>query len=49
MIEKTATELSRLLSSGSLSSVELTGAYLDRIAKANGDLNVYITICEESA
>ena len=49
MIEKTATELSRLLSSGSLSSVELTEAYLDRIAKANGNLNVYITICEESA
>ena len=49
MIEKTATELSRLLSSGSLSSVELTGAYLDRIAKANDNLNAYITICEESA
>ncbi|MDG2140550.1 MAG: Asp-tRNA(Asn)/Glu-tRNA(Gln) amidotransferase subunit GatA [Gammaproteobacteria bacterium] len=49
MIEKTATELSRLLSSGSLSSVELTRAYLDRIAKANDNLNAYITICEESA
>jgi aspartyl-tRNA(Asn)/glutamyl-tRNA(Gln) amidotransferase subunit A len=49
MIEKTATELSKLLSSGALSSVELTEAYLDRIAKANDNLNIYITICEESA
>ena len=49
MIEKTATELSKLLSSGALSSVELTKAYLDRIAKVNNDLNIYITICEESA
>ena len=49
MIEKTATELSKLLSSGALSSVELTEAYLDRITKANDDLNIYITICEESA
>ena len=49
MIEKTATELSKLLSSGALSSVELTEAYLDRIAKVNNDLNIYIRICEESA
>ena len=49
MIEKTATELSQLLSSGEISSVELTQAYLNRIAKINGKLNAYITDCEESA
>ena len=49
MIEKTATELSQLLSSGEISSVELTQAYLNRIAKINGKLNAYITVCEESA
>ena len=49
MIEKTATELSQLLSSGEISSVELTQAYLSRIAKINGKLNAYITVCEESA
>ena len=49
MIEKTAAELSQLLSSGEVSSVELTRAYLDRIKRTNDQLNIYITVCEESA
>ena len=49
MIEKTAAELSQLLSSGEVSSVELTRAYLDRIKRTNDRLNIYITVCEESA
>ncbi len=49
MIEKTAAELSQALSSGEISSVELTRSYLDRINKYNEELNAYITVCEDSA
>ena len=49
MIEKTVAELSAALIAGDISSVELTQAYLDRIADYNGTLNAYITVCEESA
>ena len=49
MIEKTAAELSQALSSGEISSVELTRSYLDRINKYNEELNAYITGCEDSA
>ena len=49
MIEKTAAELSQALSNGELSSVELTQAYLERIAKHNAELNAFVTVCEESA
>lgn len=49
MIEKTAAELSQVLSSGEISSVELTRSYLDRINKYNEELNAYITVCEDSA
>ena len=48
MIEKTAAELSQALSSGEISSVELTRSYLDRINKYE-ELNAYITVCEDSA
>lgn len=49
MIEKTVAELSAALAAGEVSSVELTQAYLDRIAKFNASLNAYITVCDESA
>ena len=49
MIEKTVAELSAAMASGEISSVELTQAYLDRIAQYNDTLNAYITVCEDSA
>jgi len=49
MIEKTVAELSAALAAGEVSSVELTQAYLDRIAQFNESLNAYITVCDESA
>ena len=49
MIEKTAAELSASLAAKEVSSEELTRAYLDRISSLNGQLNAYITVCEESA
>ncbi|MDA1370215.1 MAG: Asp-tRNA(Asn)/Glu-tRNA(Gln) amidotransferase subunit GatA [Proteobacteria bacterium] len=49
MIEKTAAELSSALAKGDISSVELTRAYLERIARYNYQLNAFITVCEESA
>ena len=49
MIEKTVAELSEALSRGEVSSVELTGAYLERIRAHNDSLNAYITVCEEQA
>ncbi len=49
MIEKTAAELASALSSGEVSSEELTKAYLERIGSYNEQLNAFITVCEESA
>ncbi len=49
MIEKTVAELSAALAAGDISSVELTQAYLNRIAQLNGELNAFITVCEDSA
>ncbi len=49
MIEKTVAELSAALAAGEISSVELTQAYLDRIAHYNKTLNAYITVCNDSA
>lgn len=49
MIEKTVAELSAALAAGEISSVELTQAYLDRIAQYNEALNAYITVCDEQA
>lgn len=49
MIEKTVAELSAALAAGEVSSVELTQAYLNRIAQFNKSLNAYITVCDESA
>ena len=49
MIEKTVSELLKALAAGETTSEELTRAYLDRIAALNGELNAYITVCEDSA
>ncbi len=49
MYEKSIAELSSGLRAGEFSSVELTQAYLDRIAQCNGELNSFITVCGESA
>lgn len=44
-----ATELGALIKSREVSSIEATQAYLDRIAKVDGQLNSYITVCGEEA
>lgn len=49
MINSTVAEISAALAAGDISSVEITQAYLDRIATLNGDLNAFITVCEDSA
>lgn len=52
MIEKTAAELASHLAAGDISSVELTQAYLTRIADLDGaadGLNSFITVCPERA
>jgi aspartyl-tRNA(Asn)/glutamyl-tRNA(Gln) amidotransferase subunit A len=42
-------ELLSLLSTRKISSVEITGAYLDRIDKIEPDLHAFITLCPEYA
>ena len=49
MLEKTVAELSKALHLREVSSVELTRAYLQKIATVNEKLNTYITICDEIA
>ncbi|MAV33370.1 MAG: Asp-tRNA(Asn)/Glu-tRNA(Gln) amidotransferase GatCAB subunit A [Gammaproteobacteria bacterium] len=49
MIEKTVSELARALSTGSVSSVELTQAFIDRITSIDTQQNSYITVDEETA
>jgi aspartyl-tRNA(Asn)/glutamyl-tRNA(Gln) amidotransferase subunit A len=49
MIEKTVAELSAAMTSGDISSVELTQSYLDRIHSVNDSLNAFITVCDETA
>ena len=47
---KPITEQAAMLRGGELSPVELTSAYLDRIAEAlNGELGAYITVMGEQA
>ena len=45
----TATQLSRLIGSREVSPVEATEAYLERIAREDGRLNAYITVCGDEA
>ncbi len=49
MHNKSLSELSNLLSSKQISSVELAKHYLTRLNKLNDDLNSFITITEERA
>ena len=49
MLEKTVAELSKALLLREVSSVELTRAYLEKIATVNKKLNTYITVCDELA
>ena len=49
MYDKTLAEQSRALADGTISSVELTQSYLDRIKKLDDNLNSYITVTEELA
>ena len=46
---KTVTELSVMLRSGEVSSVELTQYFLDRIKNSDAKLNSFISLCEEQA
>ena len=47
MIDKTLKQLSQALAAGEISSVELTGLYLDRIARLDPRINAYITVDPE--
>jgi len=47
--QKSVTELSELLQSGKVSSVELTQYFLQRIKDHDEKLNSFITICEDEA
>ncbi|HEX2197996.1 MAG TPA: Asp-tRNA(Asn)/Glu-tRNA(Gln) amidotransferase subunit GatA [Burkholderiales bacterium] len=47
MINSTVTELSEALAARTVSSEELTRAFLDRIRKLNGALNAFITVDED--
>lgn len=49
MFDKTLAELAQGLKNGDFSSVELTQAYLDRIAAEDGKYNSYITVTGEQA
>ena len=44
MITRSVTELSQALAAGEISSVELTGLYLDRIARHNPQINAFISV-----
>ena len=47
MLNSTVTELSAALAARKISSIELTRAYLDRIAKLDRQLNAFISTDEE--
>ena len=49
MHNKSLTELSAVLASGDLSSVELTHYFLDRIEQYDGDINSFVTVTSEQA
>jgi aspartyl-tRNA(Asn)/glutamyl-tRNA(Gln) amidotransferase subunit A len=49
MHQKTLAELTSALQQKEISSVELTQLYLDRIHKHDGQLNSFITVCDEHA
>ena len=45
----TVAEIATALANGDFSSVEITCHYLAKIAEFDGDLNSYITVCDERA
>ncbi len=47
MIERSLTELAAVLAAKEISSVELTGLYLERIARHNPELNAYLSVDAE--
>jgi aspartyl-tRNA(Asn)/glutamyl-tRNA(Gln) amidotransferase subunit A len=47
VLDATLAELSAALAAERVSSVELTGAFLDRVGKLNPDLNAFITVDRE--
>ena len=49
MHNKSVADLSRELDSGTISSVELTQQFLDRIRQEDGKYNSFITITEDQA
>ncbi|HNU92055.1 MAG TPA: Asp-tRNA(Asn)/Glu-tRNA(Gln) amidotransferase subunit GatA [Spirochaetota bacterium] len=49
LVEKSAAELSELLSGGEVSAVEIAREYLDRIESINPSINAYITVDGERA
>ncbi len=49
LIQQTATELLDRLAQGKVSSVELTKAYLDQIAKQDGTINAFLSVEPERA
>jgi aspartyl-tRNA(Asn)/glutamyl-tRNA(Gln) amidotransferase subunit A len=49
LIKKNAAELVSLMTSGEVSSVEVTQAHLDRIAAVNGTLNSYLHVTADAA
>ncbi|GAB6897580.1 Asp-tRNA(Asn)/Glu-tRNA(Gln) amidotransferase subunit GatA [Kineosporia succinea] len=49
LIRRTAADLSQLLSSGEVSSVEVTQAHLDRIAEVDGGVHAFLHVAGEKA
>ncbi|MGE4579514.1 MAG: Asp-tRNA(Asn)/Glu-tRNA(Gln) amidotransferase subunit GatA [Desulfuromonadales bacterium] len=49
LINKTIHELQALLRQGETTSVELTQAFLDRIAATDDQINAFVTVCREDA
>lgn len=49
LTDQTIHQLHQRLSSGEISSVELTEAYLQRIEQTDPEVNAYITICRDAA
>ena len=49
LINKTATELLKLLSSGEITSVELTQSYFDQINKFDAKVGAYLSTYEAAS
>jgi aspartyl-tRNA(Asn)/glutamyl-tRNA(Gln) amidotransferase subunit A len=49
IVHRSASELAELIRTRVLSPVTLVEAYLERIARLDGDLRAYITVCEDAA